>query len=157
MNDDLLGDSGAGDDFNNLNVAKELDDDGAKRMNILDDLKAEDTKEGSEDKAMTGDMPGQQQPRPAIRIKDSRGKEASETLSAGRLTQCLFTDSFPRIFFSNSLSAKQAPAAGGSTPDVYSGRASGLGIPPCRDQACQVQRGHERRLQHQRIVSIVCT
>ena len=152
MNDDLLGD-----DLNKLDFAEGLDGDSAKRMNILDDLKAEDTKEGSEDKAMTGDMPGQQQPRPAIRIKDSRGKEASETLSAGRLTQCLFTDSFPRIFFSNSLSAKQAPAAGGSTPDVYSGRASGLGIPPCRDQACQVQRGHERRLQHQRIVSIVCT
>ena len=64
MNDDLDGDllGDFGDDFNILDFAEG----GGDGMNILDDLEAEDTKEGDKDEAKPppyiGGMPGQPQP-----------------------------------------------------------------------------------------------
>ena len=51
MNDDLDGDllGDFGDDFNILDFAEGLDGNDAKGMNILDDLEAEETKEGEKD------------------------------------------------------------------------------------------------------------
>ena len=69
MNDDLDGDllGDFGDDFNILDFAEGLDGDGAKGMNILDDLEAEETKEGDKADAAKpppyiGGLPGQQPP-----------------------------------------------------------------------------------------------
>ena len=68
MNDDLDGDllGDFGDDFNILDFADGLDGNDAKGMNILDDLEAEETKEGDKDEAKPppyiGGMPGQPQP-----------------------------------------------------------------------------------------------
>ena len=70
MNDDLDGDllGDFGDDFNILDFAEGLDGNDAKGMNILDDLEAEETKEGDKDEAKPppyiGGMPGQPQPPP---------------------------------------------------------------------------------------------
>ena len=75
MNDDLDGDllGDFGDDFNILDFAEGLDGNDAKGMNILDDLEAEETKEGEKDDAkpppyiggVTGQQPpGKGQPQP---------------------------------------------------------------------------------------------
>ena len=54
----------SGDDFNILDIAEGPDGDGAKGMNILDDIVDKETKKGGEDETKTqpniGGLPGQQ-------------------------------------------------------------------------------------------------